>query len=184
VDLIEEVLEVMMSISAGLLILRVVVGLTLAGHGAQKVFGWFGGTGMTGWIGAMNRMRIRPAVPWAWASALAELLGGLAVAIGFLSPLGSFAIAGSMLVAVALVHWPKGFWVTKGGYEFNLLILAVVAALALIGPGAYSVDQVFGINLPEPLTLVAGTLATLGGVAVALTTRAPQTAAERKPQTT
>jgi putative oxidoreductase len=172
-----------MSIAVGLLILRVVVGLTLAGHGAQKVFGWWGGTGMTGWVGAMNRMRIRPAVAWAWASALAELLGGLAVAIGLLSPLGSFAIAGSMLVAVALVHWPKGFWISKGGYEFNLLILAAVAALAVIGPGAYSADHVLGINLPEPLVLVVGTLATVVGVGVALATRAPQIAADTKPQT-
>jgi putative oxidoreductase len=174
---------VTMSIPVGLLILRVVVGLTLAGHGAQKVFGWWGGTGMAGWVGAMNRMRIRPAVPWAWASALAELLGGLAVAIGILSPLGSFAIAGSMLVAMALVHWPKGFWVSKGGYEFNLLILATVAALAVIGPGTYSADHALGISLPEPLVLVVGTLATVAGVAVALTTRAPKTAAESKPQT-
>jgi putative oxidoreductase len=172
-----------MSIALGLLILRVVVGLMLAGHGAQKVFGWWGGTGMTGWVGAMKRMRIRPAVPWAWASALAELLGGLAVAIGILSPLGNFAIAGSMLVAMALVHWPKGFWVTKGGYEFNLLIIATVAALAVIGPGTYSADHALGINLPEPLVLIVGTLATLGGVAVALTTRAPQAAPESKPQT-
>lgn len=172
-----------MSINAGLLILRLVVGLTLAGHGAQKVFGWFGGTGMSGWVGAMNRMRIRPAAPWAWASALAELLGGLAVAIGFLSPLGSFAIAGSMLVAIALVHWPKGFWVSKGGYEFNLLIIATVAALAVIGPGAYSAVHLLGINLPEPLVLVIGTVATIAGVVVALTTRAPQAAAETKAQT-
>jgi putative oxidoreductase len=172
-----------MSIAFGLLILRVVVGMTLAGHGAQKVFGWWGGPGMTGWIGVMKRMRIRPAVMWGWASALAELLGGLAVAIGILSPLGSFAITGAMLVAIALVHWPKGFWVSKGGFEFNLLIIATVAALAVIGPGAYSADHVLGINLPEPLVLIVGTLATVAGVAVALTTRAPQVAPESKPQT-
>jgi putative oxidoreductase len=172
-----------MSVNSGLLILRVVVGLMLAGHGAQKVFGWWGGTGMTAWIGAMNRMRIRPASPWAWASAMAELLGGLAVAIGFLSPLGSFAIAGSMLVAIALVHWPKGFWVSKGGYEFNLLIIATVSALAVIGPGSYSLDHLLGINLTHPLVLIVGTLATVAGVAVALTTRAPQATGETKPQT-
>jgi putative oxidoreductase len=171
-----------MSINAGLLLLRIVVGFMLAGHGAQKVFGWFGGTGMTGWVGAMKRMRIRPAVPWAWVSALAELLGGLGVTLGLLSPLGSFAIAGSMLVAIALVHWPKGFWVSKGGYEFNLLIIATVAALAVIGPGAYSADHLLGINLTQPPVLVVGALATLAGVAVALTTRAPQTATETKPQ--
>src|SRR5215472_4713117 len=115
-------------VASGLLLLRLVIGLTLAAHGAQKVFGWFGGPGMTGWTGAMTRMRIRPAVPWAWTSALAELVGGLALALGLLFPFPSLAIAGSMLVAIALVHWPKGFWTTKGGYEFNLSILAAVAA--------------------------------------------------------
>src|SRR5205823_3957070 len=152
----------------GLLLIRLVVGLILAAHGAQKVFGWWGGSGMTGWTGAMNRMRIRPAAPWAWMSALAELLGGLAFAAGLLSPLGTFAISGSMLVAIALVHWPKGFWTTKGGYEFNLLIIAAAAAVAIAGPGAYSLDTVLGIHLPEPVLLIVGTLATIAGVGVAL----------------
>jgi len=171
-------------VALGLLILRLVIGLTVAGHGAQKLFGWWGGPGMNGWVGAMNRMRIRPAVPWAWVSALAELLGGLGLAIGLLTPLPSLAIAGSMLVAIALVHWPRGFWATKGGYEFNLSILAGIAAIALTGPGAYSLDAAFGIRLPEPLTLIAGTILLLIGVAVALGTRAPEQLAETKPQTT
>src|SRR5256885_3355182 len=133
--------------AAGILILRLVVGLTLAAHGAQKVFGWWGGPGMTGWTGVMNRMRIRPAAPWAWMSALAELLGGLGLAAGLLTPLPSLAIAGAMLVAIALVHWPKGFFVTKGGFEFNLTILAAIFAIALTGPGAYSLDAALGIHL-------------------------------------
>src|SRR5437016_2447175 len=142
-------------VALGLLILRLVIGLTVAGHGAQKLFGWWGGPGMNGWVGAMNRMRIRPAVPWAWVSALAELLGGLGLAIGLLTPLPSLAIAGSMLVAIALVHWPKGFWTTKGGYEFNLSILAAIAAIALIGPGRYSLAPPPRLHLPEPGTLLA-----------------------------
>ena len=89
-----------------------------------------------------------------------------------------------MLVAIALVHWPRGFWATKGGYEFNLSILAGIAAIALTGPGAYSLDAAFGIHLPEPLTLIAGTILLLIGVAVALGTRAPEQLAETKPQTT
>jgi putative oxidoreductase len=126
---------------------------------------------MTGWTGAMARMRIRPAVAWAWISALAEAVGGLLFVFGLLSPLGSFAIAGSMLVAIALVHLPRGFWVTKGGYEFNLAILAGVAAVALIGPGALSLDALLNIRLPEPLTLIVLTIATLAGVGTALGTR-------------
>jgi putative oxidoreductase len=168
----------------GLLVVRLIVGLIVAAHGAQKLFGWWGGPGMTGWVGAMNRMRIRPPVPWAWMSALAELLGGLGLAVGLLNPLPSFAILGSMLVAIALVHWPRGFWTTKGGYEFNLTIIAAIAAVALAGPGAYSLDALFGIRLPEPAVLIVGTILTLIGVSVALGTRAPLPAAETKPQAT
>ncbi len=164
----------------GLLILRLVVGLILAAHGAQKVFGWWGGPGIAGWAGGMNRMRIRPAFAWGWISALSEFLGGLAVAAGFLAPLGSLAIAAAMLVAVALVHWPKGFWNSKGGVEFNLLIIGVVTALAITGPGALSLDAAIGIHLPEPLTLVGGTIAMLAGVGVALGTRSPAEARTRE----
>jgi putative oxidoreductase len=170
--------------ATGILILRLVFGLILAAHGAQKVFGWWGGPGMKGWTGAMNHMRIRPATPWAWSSALAELLGGLGLALGFLNPLPSFAIAGSMLVAIALVHLPKGFFNAKGGFEFNLAILAAVAAVALIGPGAYSLDSALGIHLPEPGSLIVMTVLTILGVGSALVTRTPEPAPETKAQTT
>ena len=118
-------------------------------------------------------MRIRPAVPWAWLSALAELLGGLGFAVGLLTPLPGLAIAASMLVAIALVHWPKGFFATKGGYEFNLAILAAVAAIALSGAGAYSLDAALRLHLPEPVTLIIGTVLVLLGVGLALGTRTP-----------
>ena len=171
-------------VALGLLVLRVVVGLILAAHGFQKLFGWWGGTGMQGWVGAMQRMRLRPAVPWAWISTLSEVVGGLGLVVGLLTPLPSLAIAGSMLVAIALVHWPKGFWSTKGGYEFNLSILAAVAAIAIAGPGAYSLDAALRIQLPEPVTLIVGTVLLLVGVGVALGTRGPAVATETKPQTT
>src|SRR5689334_17110441 len=102
----------------GLLILRLAIGAIMAAHGAQKLFGWWGGPGINGWTGAMTRMRIRPALAWAWISALGEFAGGIALALGFLYPLPIIAIAGAMLVAIALVHWPKGFWNSKGGFEF------------------------------------------------------------------
>src|SRR5690349_6799082 len=160
-------------IALGLLIHRLVIGLTVAAHGAQKLFGWWGGPGMTNWTAGMTRMRMRPPAAWAWISALGEVLGGLGLATGLLIPLPNLAIAGAMLVAIALVHWPKGFFTAKGGYEFNLSIIAAIAAIALIGPGAYSLDAVFGIHLAEPLTLVAGTILTVLGVGVALGTRRP-----------
>lgn len=166
----------------GLLILRLAVGLIVAGHGAQKLFGWWGGPGMTGWTGAMGRMRIRPAVAWAWISAGGELVGGILFALGFLNPLGSMAITGSMLVAVALVHLPRGFWVSKGGYEFNLSLLAAAVAVALTGPGALSLDAAFGIRPPEPVTLIVAAVLVIAGVAAALLGRSPEPAEASKPQ--
>ena len=85
-------------IALGLLILRLVVGLTIAGHGAQKLFGWWGGPGMSGWTQMVVKLRIRPAQPWAWVAALAEFGGGILLALGLLTPLAAVAIAGSMII--------------------------------------------------------------------------------------
>jgi putative oxidoreductase len=173
-----------MLLSLGLLVLRLVVGLTLAGHGAQKVFGWWGGPGMKGWTQAMIRLRIRPPVPFAWLAALAELGGGLLLALGLLSPLGSLAIIGTMLVAIATVHWPNGFWNTNRGYEFNLTLIAIAVAIGLAGPGTYSVDQAIGFRLLEPITFLVGLIAVVLGVAGMLALRGPKPATQSKPQTT
>jgi putative oxidoreductase len=173
-----------LSIAIALLLLRVVVGLTVAAHGAQKVFGWWGGSGIPGWTGALKSMRVRPALPWAIASAASELLGGLGVAVGLLTPLAAFAIIATQFVAIALVHIPNGFWSTKGGYEFNLAILAAMFAVAIAGPGAISLDGLVGISFPEPVTFIVLLILTVLGVGSALVTRAPQEAAASQRQTT
>ena len=167
--------------TAGLLILRVAIGVIMFGHGAQKVFGWWGGPGLTGWTNAMIRMRIRPPRMWALIAAFGELIGGVLLIIGLLTPLACAAIAASMLVAIALVHLPKGFWVSKGGYEFNLSILGAVAALALIGPGSASLDSALRIHLPEPTTVVLVTIAVIAGAGGALLSRAPAAAPKTEP---
>jgi putative oxidoreductase len=158
----------------GLLILRLGIGLILAAHGAQKLFGWWGGPGMTNWALSVQRLRIRPATPWAWVAALSEFGGGLLLGLGLLSPLGSLAITGAMLVAIATVHLANGFWNGKRGYEFNLSLIVGAAAVAFTGPGTYSLDTALGIHLPEPLSLVAGAIAVVAGVTATLLSRSPQ----------
>lgn len=171
-------------IGVGLLVLRTVVGLTLAAHGAQKLFGWFGGPGIKGFAGMLGQLNIRPTALWAWVAALAELVGGLALAVGLLTPLAATAIAGSMLVAIATVHLAKGFWNTQGGIEFPLLILASVVALALTGPGVYSIDHWLKIALPEPITILVGMVAVIVGALTALVSRGQGPFSSAEPQTT
>jgi len=137
-----------MSIDIGLLVLRVLVGLVLAAHGAQKLFGWFGGPGMKGFTGGMARMGLKPAPFWGLLGGLGEFGGGLLLALGLLNPLGALGVMGAMEMAIALAHWSKGFWNSKGGYEFPLVLFGTSATLGLVGPGTYSLDAMLGTALP------------------------------------
>ena len=154
----------------GMLLLRLVVGLLFVGHGAQKVFGWFGGKGMQSQQAMMERLGVQPARLWAWVGALGELLGGLGLVAGLLTPLAATGIIGAMVVAIVKVHWPKGLWNTKGGIEFPLTMATVAFVVGLVGPGVYSLDSALRLTLPEPLTylvaLAAMVVTIVAGVVV------------------
>ena len=132
---------------AGLLILRVVVGLVIAAHGGQKLFGWFGGHGLQGTAGWLESMGFRPGRVHAPLTGIAEFGGGISLALGFLTPLGAAAVIGVMAVAIATVHASNGFFNTNGGYEFNLTLMAAAIALAFAGPGSWSLDYALDLDL-------------------------------------
>jgi putative oxidoreductase len=158
----------------GLLILRVVIGLYLAGHGAQKLFGWFEGSGMEKLTSGLGTMGLRPAPFWAFMAGISEFGGGVLTALGLLSPLGPLGIIAAMIMANIVSHRGKGLWAAKGGRELPLTYLAAALALAFTGPGVYALDPALGIVLPEPLTLWGGLLLVILGVVVALLGRARQ----------
>jgi putative oxidoreductase len=158
-------------LALGLLILRVGVGLTIAGHGAQKLFGWFGGGGIKGTGAGMGRNGFKPGRLWAWVAGLGEFGGGVLLTLGLLTPVGSFAVLGAMVVAIVSTHLSKGFWNRNGGLEFPLMIAVPALALTFIGPGADSLDSALNIRLPEPFTWIVLAVGTVATVSAALGSR-------------
>ncbi len=129
--------------SYGLLLLRVVVGGTMFSHGAQKLFGWFGGHGLRGTAGFFEALGWRMPLAMAFLAGLAET-SGVAFALGFLTPLAALGIAVVMLNAIFVVHWRNGFFNSNGGVEFPLTLATVAAAVAATGPGRFSIDRLIG----------------------------------------
>jgi putative oxidoreductase len=130
--------------SYGIFLLRVVLGSIMAAHGAQKLFGWFGGGGPRGTAAGFAQLRFREPMLLALVAGFAELGGGLLIAAGLLTPLAALAIAVVMLNAIGTVHWRNGFFNTAGGYEFNLLVLAAAVAITVTGAARFSLDNLIG----------------------------------------
>ena len=129
----------------GLLVLRCAVGLLLAGHGAQKLLGWFGGHGVPAVAAWFDAIGFRPGRPMAIVAGAVELVGGLLLVLGLLTPLAAAAVVGTMVVA-ATTHRGRGVWATSGGYELALVYGILATALALGGPGEASVDALLGLD--------------------------------------
>jgi putative oxidoreductase len=151
-----------------LLGLHVFVGLLFASHGAQKLFGAFGGHGISGTAGFFEQIGLRPGKPNAIAAGSAEFFGGLLIALGLFTPFAAAALIGTMTAAIITVHVKNGFWNTNQGYEFNLTLIAVVFALAGVGAGEWSLDHALSLGLTGAgwalAALGAGLLGGIGAV--------------------
>ncbi|OMP67034.1 DoxX family protein [Domibacillus epiphyticus] len=130
----------------GLLIIRIVVGLYFAAHGAQKAFGWFGGGGPAGTGAFFEQIGIKPGKPMALLAGLGEFVGGILFLLGFLTPLAAILIIVPMIVAIKTVHGKNGLFSDKGGIEYNLVLIAVALGIALSGPGSLSLDALYTIK--------------------------------------
>ena len=161
---------------AGLLLARMVLGLLMAAHGAQKLFGWFGGYGLAGTGGFFESLGFRPGRLFAAAAGFTELAGGLLLAFGLLGPLGPAMLVSVMIVAMATVHWQHGLFAQNNGIELPLIYTAAVAAIALVGNGAYSLDAALGLAWSDVVVLAALGLGVVGGVANLALRRAPAAA--------
>jgi putative oxidoreductase len=155
-----------------LLVLRLVVGLTFAAHGAQKLFGAFGGYGIEGTAGFFEQIGLRPGKVHAWAAGIAEFFGGLAIALGLVTPVPAAALIAVMTAAVITVHLKHGFFVTNQGYEFNLALAAALFALAGIGAGNWSLDNVLSIDMTGAAWAVGALgVGVLGGIGAVISGR-------------
>lgn len=151
-------------VDAGLLVLRVLVGVTFSLHGFQKLLGWFGGGGLdatAGWFRSLGFGRGRVA---AVLAGVGEIVGGLGLAVGLLTPLAALAVIGTMTTAALVNHAENGFWSVAKGWELNGYLIVVAWALATTGPGGWSLDAALGLERWSGL--VPGALALAVGVAL------------------
>ncbi|GCE14433.1 DoxX family protein [Tengunoibacter tsumagoiensis] len=145
----------------GLFILRLIQGGLMAGHGSQKLFGWFGGAGLKGTTGWLESIGLKPGDLWAIAAGGSEFGGGVLTALGLFHPLGEIGVISSMVMAANKAHWKLPIWANAGGPELPLMYALVSLALMITGPGKYSLDRALGIKLPPWFVLTAITVASI-----------------------
>jgi putative oxidoreductase len=169
----------------GLFILHALVGALFVGHGAQKLFGVFGGHGIEATGGFMESLGLRPGRVHATLAGGAEFLGGLLLALGLLLPLAAGLLIATMVTASLTAHRGKGIWNQGGGFELPLVFGTVAFALAGAGGGQLSLDSALGLDLTGTgwalAALAAGLLGGLGAIASG---RLPQRASAGAPRIT
>jgi len=168
------------TLSIGLLLARVVIGLLMAAHGSQKLFGWFGGYGLSATGDFMTQLGFHPGRAFAAAASLTEVASGLLVALGFLGPVGPALMISVMIVAAVTVHWEHGLFAMKNGIELPLLYGTAALALAVTGFGQYSLDALVGMagRWPAAVTWIALLAGIVGGFANLALRRRPAIVAQ------
>jgi putative oxidoreductase len=159
------------AVSIGLLVLRLVVGLAMAAHGSQKLFGWFNGHGLAGTAGFFEMIGFKPGRLFAVAAGTTEIVSGILMATGFLGPIGPALMLSVMIVAALSVHAKNGFFAQSNGVEVAVLFAVAAVALAFTGFGQYSIDAVTGLNsLFTPalagIALVVGVVGAFGNLSL------------------
>jgi putative oxidoreductase len=156
----------------GIFMIRVFFGLAVAAHGAQKLFGWFGGYGIKTTGSFFESLGFRPGAAFATAAGLSEMAGGVMIALGLFTPLGSAAVLSAMLVAMVSVHLKNGFFAAGNGIELPFLYAVAALAMLLTGAGSISLDRLLNINfLTEPYLVTALLVLAVFGAAVTLSLR-------------
>jgi putative oxidoreductase len=163
------------------LVLRGTIGSLFVAHGTQKLFGWFDGPGLDGVTGMMGNLGLRPPRRHAWLVGLSETVGGALLTAGALTPVASAMLTGTMTTAIRKVHFSKGPWNTGGGYEYNAVLIAALAALTETGPGAPSVDSARFPRMHGPAWAAAAFAAGVAGSY--LVERPPFNQPEPEPET-
>jgi putative oxidoreductase len=166
----------------GRLLLRLVVGGLFVGHGTQKLFGWFGGNGLDSTAQSFEQLGLRPGRANALAAGAAEAGGGTLLALGLATPLASTVLISTMLTAIHRVHGKNGPWLTNGGYEYNVVLIAAALLLAELGPGGLSLDAARGRERSGSAlalaVLGAGALGAIGSHALVASQPAPPPAVD------
>jgi putative oxidoreductase len=157
--------------SIGLLLLRLAVGLTLAAHGAQKLFGWFGSPGLEAIGAGMEQLGFVPGRRNAFLAGLAETGGGLLLALGLLTPLAAAIVFAVMVVAGVSAHFQRGFFLMNGDYEYTLILAVSGLSLAFTGPGRLSLDSIVGLDVSGVRWGLAALLVGLAGSSIQLAGR-------------
>jgi putative oxidoreductase len=160
----------------GVLILRLTVGLTLSAHGAQKLFGWFGGPGLDKTGQMFQGLGFLPGRRHALMAGVVEIVSGLLLALGLLTPLGAAMVFSVMVVAAVSVHMKNGFFITSGGFEYTLVLGIAGLTVAFTGPGALSLDALLGLP-----TVHSGVLSGVAALVVGLIGGFGQVAQQQRP---